>query len=203
MKKYLDSLPDNAKQIKNSLAWCTPDGKIYGQETRKVPNKWNTPVKNYGKFFEYEQYKNYGYLYCTIKIRDNKNNKYIKKTRRSHIIIAETFIDNPNNFPIVGHKNNIKDDNRVENLYWTTYSENTQKAVNDKLLVNDKGYADSQSKPVIMYETKTNKILGTYSSIREAARETGCPQTTISRQCRYKRPTRKPWYFRFDDEYIK
>ena len=59
MKKYLDSLPDNAKQIKNSLAWCTPDGKIYGQETRKVPNKWNTPVKNYGKFFEYEQYKNY------------------------------------------------------------------------------------------------------------------------------------------------
>lgn len=39
MKKYLDSLPNNAKQIKGALAWCTPDGKIYGQETRKVPNR--------------------------------------------------------------------------------------------------------------------------------------------------------------------
>ena len=207
MKKYLDSLPNNAKQIKGALAWCTPDGKIYGQETRKVPNRWHkeklTPVKNYGKFFEYEQYKNQGYLYCTIKIKNEKNNNYIKKARRSHIVIAETFIDNPNNFPIVGHKNNIKNDNRVENLYWTTYSENTRKAVNDKLLVNDKGYNDSQSKPVVMYETSTNKILGKYGSIREAARETRCPQSTISRQCRYKRPTRKPWYFRFDDEYIK
>lgn len=206
MKQYYDTLPKNAKQIANALAWCTPNGDIYGQETRMVPNRWDknklTPTKNYGKFFKYEQFITQGYKYCTIKEYIKNNGKYIKKKRRSHIIIAETFLENPNNLPIVGHKNNIKTDNRVENLYWTTWSENIQKAIDDGLLINDKGYKDSQSKPVIMYETATNKILGKYGSIREAVRETGCPQTTISRQCRYKRPTRKPWFFRFDDEFL-
>lgn len=206
MKKYYDVLPKNAKMIENSLAWCTPEGKIYGQETRKVPNRWNkeqlTPVKNYGKYFEYEQFESQGYLYCTIKIKD-VNGLYKKKKFRVHKLIAQTFLSNPNNLPVVGHKNNIKTDNRLDNLYWTTYSENTQKAVNDKLLVNKKGYDDSQSKPVIMYETDTNKELGRYGSICEASKLTGCAKTTISRQCKYKRPTRKPWYFRYDDEYIK
>ncbi len=206
MTEYLDNLPKNAKLIKNTLNWCTPDGTIYGQETRKVPNRWHTdiktPVKNYGKFFKLAFTINQGYKYCVLKyIIDNE--KYIKKTVRVHIVIAETFIDNPNNYPIVGHKNNIKTDNRVDNLYWTTYSENTQKAVNDKLLVNDKGYDDSQSKPVIMYETATNKELGRYGSICEAAKITGYSKTTIARQAKYKRPVRKPWYFRYQDEYNK
>lgn len=205
MTQYFKTLPDDAKLIKDTLNWCTPNGEIYGQETRLVPNRWHkdikTPVKHYEEYFKLVQHTNKrnGYKYCCLK--SLKNGQYIKKTRRSHIVIAETFLDNPNNLPVVGHKNNIKTDNRVDNLYWTTYSENTQKAVDDGLLKNDKGYEDSQSKPVIMYETATNKELGRYGSIREAARETGCPQTTISRQAKYKRPVRKPWYFRYQDEY--
>lgn len=200
--EYLKTLPKDAKKIKGALNWATPDGKIYGQETRKVPNRWRpemeTPVKHYGKYFQLSPSVSQGYIYYTLKyIKGEKNEK---KKRRGHIIIAETFLDNPNNLPVVGHKNNIKTDNRVENLYWTTYSENTQKAVNDGLLVNAKGYEDNQSKPVIMYETKTNKELGRYGSIKEAARITGCPASTISRQARYKRPVHKEWYFRFQDE---
>ncbi len=200
---YFKELPANAKAIKNTLNWCTPDGKIYGQETRKVPNRWHkdmfTPVKHYGEYFECSFSLAQGYKYCALKYLD-KNGKYIKKSRRWHIVIAETFIPNPENLPVVGHKNNIKTDCRVDNLYWTTYSENTQKAVNEGLLVNDKGYDDSQSKPVIMYETKTNKELGRYGSIKEAARLTGCPASTIGRQAKYKRPVRKEWYFRYQDE---
>lgn len=203
MTKYLKQLPKDAKQIKATVNWCTPDGSIYGQETRMVPTRWNkkhlTPVAHYGEYFKYSFSHAQGYSYCRLKYKD-KNGGYIQKSRRVHIVIAETFIPNPNNLPVVGHKNNIKSDNRVDNLYWTTYSENTQKAVNDALLVNDKGYNDSQSKPVIMYETATNKELGRYGSIKEAARLTKCPATTIHRQACYKRPTRKDWYFRFEDE---
>lgn len=203
MTKYLKQLPKDAKQIKATANWCTPDGSIYGQETRMVPTRWNkkhlTPVAHYGEYFKYSFSHAQGYSYCRLKYKD-KNGGYIQISRRVHIVIAETFIPNPNNLPVVGHKNNIKSDNRVDNLYWTTYSENTQKAVNDALLVNDKGYNDSQSKPVIMYETATNKELGRYGSIKEAARLTKCPATTIHRQACYKRPTRKDWYFRFEDE---
>lgn len=203
MGKYIKQLPQDAKKIKGTENWCTPDGNIYGQETRMVPNRWNkkqlTPIKHYGEYFKYSFSCSQGYNYCRLKYK-NDNGSFIQKSRRVHIVIAETFISNPNNLPVVGHKNNIKTDNRADNLYWTTYSENTQKAVNDGLLVNDKGYADSQSKPVIMYETATNKELGRYGSIREAAKLTGCPSTTIRRQACYKRPTRKDWYFRFEDE---
>ena len=75
-----------------------------------------------------------------------------------HRLVAQAFLENPNNFPLVGHKNNNKTDNRVENLYWTTYSENTQKAFDDKLIINDKGYEDSQSHPVIVYDINMNEI---------------------------------------------
>lgn len=201
--KMLDNLPKGVKQIKGTRDWCDREGNIYGQETRMVPNSHNkdklTPVKNYGKYFKRAYTKIHGYYYCTLKMVGSDGKNYCK-SKRVNRIIAETFLENPNNLPVVGHKNNIKTDNRVENLYWTTWKENIQKAVDDGLLVNDKGYDDSQSKPVVMYETATNKELGRYGSLREAARETGCPLTTIARQAKYKRPVRKPWYFRYQDE---
>lgn len=58
----------------------------------------------------------------------------------------------------------------------------------------------SQSKPVIQFDTKTCQQVKLFGSIREAFRKTGIPISTISRQARYKRPTRKEFYFRFCDD---
>lgn len=192
---YIDKLPSDARRVKNTLNWVDRKGNVYGIVVKKN--------KHYGKYFKYCIYINKynGYVYCPIKYCvDEKNQIYENRQRRVHIVIAETFIENPNNYPIVGHKNNIKNDNRVENLYWTTYQENTQKAVDDGLIINDKGYDDSQSHPVVMFETCTNKELGRFGSVKEANHETGISVNTIMRQCKYKRPVRKPWYFRFQDD---
>lgn len=65
------------------------------------------------------------------------------KHRRVHILVAEAFIENPNALLIVGHKDNNKLNPHKNNLYWTTIQENTQKAFDDNLQINDAGYSDS------------------------------------------------------------
>ena len=184
-------LPKTAKQIKGSKDYCDIDGTIYTYRSNYKGIKTNKLVKKAAHLN-----RKHGYLYVSIYYYDIKH----VKTRRLNRVVAETFIPNPDNLPVVGHKNNIKTDNRVENLYWTTYSENSQKAVNDGLLVNDKGFDDSQSNPVNMYNTLTNELIKTYGSIREASKETGVSISTITRQSKYHRPVRKPFYFRYLDD---
>lgn len=182
------SLPETAKLIPNSVEhWIDVDGSVYAYDNRN-----NHKRKLIKKSVHYV----HGYAYCGIRYVGEEKNR----SKRVHRLVAEAFIPNPNNYDVVGHKNNIKSDNRVENLYWTTISENTKKAYEDGLAKNDKGFQDSQSKAVAMFETKTNKLLNIYGSIREANRETGIPLSTISRQAKYKRPVRKEFYFRYLDE---
>lgn len=137
-----------------------------------------------------------GYVYNTL-IVDGKH-----KTFRNHRLVALAWIPNPDNFPIVGHKDNNKTNNSIDNLYWTTNQENVQKAVNDHLLVNDKGFDDSQSHPIACFDLHKN-FIKFYGSAREAHRELGISVSTVSRQAKHeiKGTPRCGYYFRYKDEY--
>jgi hypothetical protein len=54
-------------------------------------------------------------------------------SRYVHRLVAETFIPNPDNKGEVNHINGVKDDNRVENLQWSTRSENMKHAYDNGL----------------------------------------------------------------------
>ena len=45
-----------------------------------------------------------------------------------HRLVAEAFIPNPNNYPMVLHKDDIQSNNKVDNLMWGTQSMNTKQA---------------------------------------------------------------------------
>lgn len=62
----------------------------------------------------------HGYKYYRL----SKNNK--KKMFYGHRLVAEAFIDNPDNLPVVNHIDGDKLNNNVSNLEWVTYSDNTK-----------------------------------------------------------------------------
>jgi hypothetical protein len=70
---------------------------------------------------------NMGYRVYAIAINDNLSvsGKKLSKMVYAHRLVAEYFLDNPNNLPYVHHKDENKLNNNVENLEWISPSDNT------------------------------------------------------------------------------
>lgn len=73
-----------------------------------------------------------GYLLVTLPM----GKRGCVKGIRVHKAVAETFIPNPNNYPIVNHLDENKLNSNISNLEWTTHKGNTQAHLK---MCNEKG----------------------------------------------------------------
>jgi hypothetical protein len=87
-------------------------------------------------------------------------NKGSEKKHAVHRLVAQIFIPNPNNCKVVNHKDGNKLNHRVDNLEWTTHSENT-------LHAHRTGLIKLVTKKVISIDS--NEVKKEYDSIRIAA----------------------------------
>lgn len=67
--------------------------------------------------------------YCTVWLSKNS----VQKCLKVHRLVAQSFIENPENKKTVNHIDGVKTNNCVENLEWATHSENIIHANNTGL----------------------------------------------------------------------
>ena len=82
-----------------------------------------------------------GYMMMGINMDDGT-----RRNKGVHVLVAEAFIPNLNNKPMVNHKDTNKTNNRVGNLEWMTNAENMQHAFDNGLCENTRAAAREQVK---------------------------------------------------------
>lgn len=97
------------------------------------------------------------------------------KQRLIHRLVAITFIPNPNNYKEVNHKNEIKDDNYVENLEWCTRKYNA--TYNGCHLKHN----DWEKKAIHQYDLNGN-FIKEWSYAKEVE-QSGIAKSNLVKQC--------------------
>lgn len=107
-------------------------------------------------------------------------NKKGEKTKRFiiHRLVAKYFVPNPDNKPVVNHKDGNRLNNHKDNLEWVTQLENLKHAVETGLTPEAVKNNPLISKPVLQMNDSC-VILNRYSSLNEASRQTGFPTSNI------------------------
>ena len=121
----------------------------------------------------------------------------LKQKRFSvHRLVAETFLDNPNNYTEVNHLDENKENNNVTNLEWCNHKYNINYGKRNMKM------AYTNSKPVVQLD-KNYKIIKSYLSIKMASEVNNIKFANISNICNHiKGKSANGYYWYFLDEYI-
>lgn len=92
-------------------------------------------------------------------IRVNLTINSVCRAHLLHRLIAKTFIPNPNNKPEVNHKDGVKSNNRVDNLAWSTSSENKQHAIKIGIFSIGTGRPDAKINEYIVIEILKDRYI--------------------------------------------
>jgi hypothetical protein len=157
------TLSENSKNCVKTYSKNNNENKSLSNNFKNISNKYkNIDLSNY-EINDYGQVRNiftkqilkpliYN-LYERINLKCKKEGK--KYLIYIHQLVATIFIDNPNNYQIVNHKDENRNNNYVSNLEWTTNKENI---------------THSQGKQIAQF-TLDDVFIKSFNSVNDAFRE--------------------------------
>lgn len=115
------------------------------------------------------------------------------QAKRVHRLVAEAFIPNPNNYPQVNHKDEIKTHNNVENLEWCSPKYNVNYGTGIERC------AKNRLKPVNQYDLNGN-FIKKYDGIIVASKKLNIHPWLILAVCQGLRKTTHKCIWRYANE---
>ena len=128
-----------------------------------------------------------GYMTITL-WKDNSGH-----TKHIHRLVAETFIENPDNLPEVNHIDENKENNRIDNLEWcnSKYNMNYGEGAHKKS-------AENHKKTVEQYDLQGN-FIKEWRSATDIHKELGFSNSNIAKCCRNKSKTAYGYIWRYKE----
>ena len=132
---------------------------IYNYDNYMIDENGNVFNKITNKYLKGSIGEN-GYKYYRL-----SNNNH-KKMYYAHRLVAEHFINNPNNLPVVNHIDGNKLNNNINNLEWVTYSENTMHWKNNSNIIRRQTEYYQEDLPNEIWKEFENYYISSLGRIR-------------------------------------
>jgi hypothetical protein len=116
----------------------------------------------------------------------------VKKKHAVHRLVGLMFVPNPENLPILNHKDGIKLNISIENLEWCTFSHNNQHAFDIGLKrgkATQKSGADNHNSKTVYQYDREKIFIKTFVNATEAASALGVSRGAVKSCARRERNT--------------
>lgn len=121
------------------------------------------------------------------RVKLNKDGK--EKLFLVHRLVAQTFIPNPSNLPCINHKDEVKSNNRIDNLEWCTHRYNRMYGTTEERR------RPKLAKKVYQY-TLDGELVNVWPSLAECTKDT-FDNGSVSKACNGKLKTYKGFIFSY------
>jgi hypothetical protein len=101
-----------------------------------------------------------------------------KKPIKIYRLVAEAFIPNTQNKPVVNHIDGIKTNDDYTNLEWVTIAENVAHAVRTGLWTHPEN-AGRPKQPIEVYDAKNGNLISVHESINRAIKVYGLNRSNV------------------------